>query len=181
MDLGIGKIEKELMKKEESLDVILNKKREIVRLCSNSIKAIHSKDLTEAKKYIKDAETEIAQIIKSDPELSYHINHVLQEYVEAKVALSVVERMTVPPFQDFEVPIESYLNGLLDCIGEIKREMYESLRKGKKKNAEKYFNIMEEIYDSLLPLRFSNAVLPDFRRKQDVGRIQIEQARGELL
>ena len=71
--------------------------------------------------------------------------------------------------------------GLLDSVGELKREMYESIRKGKKKDAERYFALMEEIFDALLPLRFSNAVLPDFRRKQDVARIQIEQARGELL
>ena len=59
--------------------------------------------------------------------------------------------------------------------------MYESLRHGKKKDAEGYFQMMEGIYDALLPLRFSNSVLPEFRRKQDVARIQIEQARGELL
>ena len=59
--------------------------------------------------------------------------------------------------------------------------MYESLRSGKRKDAEKYFSMMEDIFDSLLPLRFSNAILPEFRHKQDVGRIQIEQARGELL
>jgi len=70
---------------------------------------------------------------------------------------------------------------LLDSMGELKREMYESIRKGRKKDAEEYFALMEEIFDALLPLRFSNAVLPDFRRKQDVARIQIEQARGELL
>jgi len=63
----------------------------------------------------------------------------------------------------------------------LKREMYESIRKNKKKDAEKYFALMEEIFDALLPLRFSNAILPEFRRKQDVARIQIEQARGELL
>jgi len=59
--------------------------------------------------------------------------------------------------------------------------MYESLRHGRKDDAQKFFEMMELIYDELLPLRFSNAVLPEFRRKQDVARIQIEQARGELL
>jgi len=59
--------------------------------------------------------------------------------------------------------------------------MYEALRKNNRKEAEEFFAMMEAIYDELLPLRFSNAILPDFRRKQDVARIQIEQARGELL
>ena len=40
---------------------------------------------------------------------------------------------------------------------------------------------LRPIFDELLPLRFSNAILPEFRRKQDSARHQIEQARGELL
>ena len=64
--------------------------------------------------------------------------------------------------------MEAYLTGLLDATGELKREMYESLRHNKKSDEEKYFEMMEGIYDELLSLRFSNAVLPEFRRKQDV-------------
>jgi predicted translin family RNA/ssDNA-binding protein len=59
--------------------------------------------------------------------------------------------------------------------------MYESLRRGNKHEGGFYFKMMEEIYDELLPLRFSNAVLPEFRKKQDNARRQIEEARGKLL
>ena len=59
--------------------------------------------------------------------------------------------------------------------------MYENLRKGDKKEAERFFHSMEWIFHELLHLRFSNAVLPEFRKKQDIARIQIEQARGELI
>lgn len=181
MDLGIKEIEKELMKKESELDHMMIKSREIVRLCSNAIKAIHSKDLTEAKKLLKEAEKEVSGVKKFEEDFPGHVNHIMQEFVEAKVTLSAVESKRIPPYKEFDCAVEPYLTGLLDATGELKREMYESLRHGRKDDAETFFEMMELIYDELLPLRFSNAVLPEFRRKQDVARIQIEQARGELL
>src|SRR3989338_2856919 len=181
MDLGIEEIEKTLMKKEEQFDKVHVKNREIVRSCSNAIKAIHAKDMDEAKKNLKVAENELNAIEKIAGEFPEQLNHILQEYAEAKIVLSAVESKKIPSFKELGVNEISYLNGLLDATGELKREMYESLRKKDKKLAEQYFKMMEEIYDALLPLRFSNSVLPEFRRKQDIARIQIEQARGELL
>ncbi len=181
MSLGIKKIEKTLMNKENELDAVLSKNRIVVRSCSNSIKAIHSGNMKEAKKHLKEAEEGLSKIRKYEKKFPAQLNHVLQEYAEAKIVLSAVEKGKIPSFDELKVGEIPYLNGLLDATGELKREMYESLRHGKKKKAEKYFEMMEMIYDELLPLRFSNSVLPEFRRKQDVARHQIEQARGELL
>lgn len=41
--------------------------------------------------------------------------------------------------------------------------------------------MVESIYDELVPLKFSNALLPDFRRKQDVARIRIEAERRTAM
>ena len=181
MDLGIEEIGKILMKREEQFDKVHVKNREIVRSCSNAIKAIHAGELNEAKKHLKNAENEITVIEKIAGEFPEQLNHILQEFAEAKIVLSAIENKKIPGFKELHINEIAYLNGLLDATGELKREMYESLRKGNKKLAEQYFEMMEEIYDALLPLRFSNSVLPEFRRKQDIARIQIEQARGELL
>lgn len=181
MELGIKDIEKMLMKKEKEMDDILSKNRIVIRSCSNSIKAIHAKKMNEAKKHLKDAEKELKTITRYQQDFPAQLNHVLQEYAEARIVLSAVEKDRIPSYKELKVGEIPYLNGLLDAIGELKREMYESLRHGKTKKAEKYFAMMEAIYDELLPLRFSNSVLPEFRRKQDVARLQIEQARGELL
>ena len=181
VDLGIEEIEKELMKKESELDQVMIKSREIVRLCSNAIKAIHGKNIEEAKKILNEAEKEVAGIRKFESEFPNHIIHIMQEYVEARVVLSAFESKKIPSYRELKAPMESYLTGLLDATGELKRGMYEALRHGKKDDAINYFEMMEQIYDALLPLRFSNAILPEFKRKQDVARIQIEQARGELL
>ena len=40
---------------------------------------------------------------------------------------------------------------------------------------------MKLIYDSTRSLRFAEAIMSGFRRKQDTGRIQLEGAGSELL
>jgi translin len=142
---------------------------------------MHAYDLKAAKRHLSQAKKALDVLGEYSSEFPTHLNHVYQEYAEALIVLSAIESKKIPSYVELGVPEISYLLGLLDAIGEFKREMYESLRRNKKKDAANYFNMMEEVYDELLPLRFSNAVLPEFRKKQDAARHQIEQARGELL
>src|SRR4030095_3055176 len=181
LNIGIDKIVKKLSEKEKHTDFVLSESRKVVRSCSNSIKAMHAFDLKAAKEHLDEAETVLKTINKHSSGFPAHLNHVYQEYAEARIVLSAIEKKKIPGYAELKVPDIPYLLGLLDAIGELKREMYESLRRGEKREAENYFNMMEEIFDELLPLRFSNSVLPEFRKKQDAARHQIEQARGELL
>lgn len=178
---SIVEINKNLSSKEEQLDKIMVHNRQIIRSCSNAIKAMHSGDLSQAKEYLEQAKKDLGLVLDYQNNYQGHLNHILQEYTEAWVVLAAIESKSIPGQKDLGVPDIPYLLGLLDAIGELKREMYECLRQGKKTDAEAYFKLMEEIYDELLCLRFSNAVLPEFRHKQDSARHQIEQARGELI
>jgi translin len=181
LHLGIEVIDKNLRKKEEQLDSVMIGSRQIVRACSNTIKALHAYDLKAAKAHLKEADKDLKVIRALADIFPGQLNHILQEYAEARIVLSAIEKKKIPSYGELEVGEIPYLNGLLDAVGELKREMYESLRRGNRHEAKYYFSMMEQVYDELLPLRFSNAVLPDFRHKQDVARMQIEQARGELL
>ncbi len=179
--IDISDIEKKLAEKEEAMDLINATGRVVVRACSNAIKAIHAGDEKAAAGHLRDAEKGLSKLAGFKGIFPAQINHIMQEYAEARVVLEAVAKKRIPQQKELGVDEVAYLNGLLDSVGELKREMYEALRRNDRKEAEKYFALMEGIYDSLLPLRFSNAVLPDFRRKQDVARMQIEQARGELI
>jgi translin len=69
----------------------------------------------------------------------------------------------------------------MDVMGELKREILEELRKENYKRADAHFEKMKLIYDTTRSLRFAEAVLAGFRRKQDTARIQLENAGSELL
>ena len=180
IDLGIKKLEEIFSDKEKKLDIVLSENRKIVRSCSNAIKAMHAHDAV-ARRHLDEAEGGLRELAKYSDDFPSQVDHVYQEYAEARIVLCAIEEKRVPSYEELKVPEIPYLTGLLDAVGELKREMYESLRKGKREDAELYFSMMEAIYDELLPLRFSNSILPEFRRKQDAARHQIEQARGELL
>ncbi len=180
LNLGIDKISEKLSQKERKLDIVLSENRRIVRSCSNAIKAMHAHDPA-ARTHLDEAEKGLKELSQYRDVFPSQLDHVFQEYAEARIVLCAIEERRIPSSDELGIPDVPYLNGLLDAIGELKREMYESLRKRKKEDAELFFGLMEGIYDELLPLRFSNSVLPEFRRKQDAARHQIEQARGELL
>jgi translin len=181
LDLGIDRIAKMLSEKERKLDIVLSENRKIVRSCSNAIKAMHAYDMKTAREHLAEAGKNLKALSPYAEDFPGQLNHIYQEYAEAQIVLSAIEQKRIPGYGKLKLPPIPYLLGLLDAVGELKREMYESLRRGNKHEAEFYFRMMEEVYDELLPLRFSNSVLPEFRKKQDSARHQIEQARGELL
>ena len=176
----IGKIVKELETREKEQDEILGSVREIVRHCSNGIKMLHAGEMKDAKAEIAAAQKKIAPFAKTK-QFEYLLNQPYQEIAEARLLLAAVEGKELPSWVDLGMPFEPYLTGLCDLVGELRREMLEMLKKGKKKEAEKYFELMSGIYDELVPIRFSNSLLPNFRKKQDVARSQVEQARSELV
>lgn len=181
LNKSIKNIMDALKKQEKEQDELLVLTRELIRSCSMAIKAIHNKEVKEAKERINEVETLVRKVKKIDEDFEYLTLQAYQEYAEAKVLLAIIEKREIPAYQELKIPFKAYLLGLLDCIGELRREMLEELKRGNKRDAEYYFESMSDVYEATLPIRFSNSLLPNFRRKQDVARLQVENARSELL
>jgi translin len=180
LESSVARIVKILEKEEGKQDELLRLSRETVRGCSVAIKCIHSKELKECETQMGIVERLVEKIRKAEDFENITLQ-AYQEYVEAKVLLSIIKREEIQIYDELKIPFKAYLLGLLDCVGELRREMLEELKRGDRKKAEYYFSKMDELYEALLPVRFSNSLIPNFRRKQDVARMQIEQARSELL
>jgi len=180
LNLGIETMIKELEKREKEQDRLIPYTPEVVRHCSNAIKAIHAREMKVAMQHMHEIDKALPELCKTT-DFPHLTEHALQEIIEAKALFAIIERKKIPTYQELKVPFEAYLLGLADCIGELRREMLESLRHGKKKDAEYYFEVMSAMYEAMVPLRFSDSLLPNFRRKQDVARSQVEQARSELV
>ena len=180
MRIKMNKILKQLEKKEKTLDRILQMSREIVRMCSKGIKLIHQKKFTDAKNQINKIKEKLKKLKENGIEFDHYYRIAEQEYSEFVILYSLVMNKSPPDYQKLNVHYTSYLNGMMDCIGELRRYMLDSIKKEDLKTAERMFNLMEELYDITLPLNFSNSLLPNFRQKQDVARRQIEFARSEL-
>lgn len=103
-----------------------------------------------------------------------------QELVEAYVLRAVMEGQSqqLPSMADLEVSGPSYLTGLLDCVGEIKRLVYDRMRSGNEKDAESLFAVMEDIYGAVYPFAVYDNIVAGLRKKLDVARMLIEDIRA---
>jgi len=178
---SLSKISKSLEEAQNSREYIIKKTREVIILCNRSIISVHKLDITDGKEKSAKAKKLLDEIRKkSNIELYRYIMTSEQELVEAFAFLAIVQKSEIPSAESLGIKGESYILGLLDCIGELKRLVYDSIRAGKVKDANKFFEIMENLYLFLYPFAIYDKLVNETRRKLDVNRILIEDTRAAV-
>ena len=174
-------ISKNLEKTNSKREFLIKNNRETVILCSLAIISIHKNDLSTAKKKIAKAKSELTKLKqKSAGDLVRYIITPEQEFVEAVSLLAVIEGKDIPSVKSLKVSDESYILGLLDCIGEIKRQVIDKIRVGDSRRATQLFDIMENLYLLLYPFASYDKIIKEARRKLDVNRMLVEETRSVL-
>jgi len=174
-------ISKSLKASNASREFLIKNTRDVVILCSHSIIAAHKGDLRLAKQKIKKAEAVLkVNQKKAKNEFKKYLITPEQEFVEANSFLAVVENKEIPSLKSLNVSDESYILGLLDCIGELKRLVLDNIRNGQLKEADRIFNVMENLYQALYPFAMYDKIVKETRRKLDVNRILVEETRSVI-
>jgi translin len=179
IDGSLEEINKTLKDVQDRREKLIKGTRDIVMLCSKSIVALHHGQIDDARAKMEQAKTmleEFRQHARQD--LYRYIAVAEQELVEAYSLRAVMESKPFPSMKDLSVTGESYLTGLLDCVGEIKRLVYDRMRSGNEKDAEKLFATMEEIYNAIYPFAVYDNIVSGLRKKLDVARMLIEDIRA---
>jgi translin len=174
-------ISKNLEKTNSKREFLIKNNRETVILCSQAIISIHKNDLNAAKKKIAKAKSELTKLKqKTSGNLVRYIITPEQEFVEAASLLAVIEGKEIPSVKSLNVSDESYILGLLDCIGELKRQVIDKIRVGDSKRATQLFDVMENLYLLLYPFASYDKIVKETRRKLDVNRMLVEETRSVL-
>ena len=174
-------ISKNLEKTNSKREFLIKNNRETVILCSQAIISIHKNDLNTAKKKIAKAKSELTKLKqKTSGNLVRYIITPEQEFVEAASLLAVIEGKEIPSVKSLNVSDESYILGLLDCIGELKRQVIDKIRVGDTKRATQLFDVMENLYLLLYPFASYDKIVKETRRKLDVNRMLVEETRSVL-
>ena len=181
----LKKIREELAKKDKSRQEIQIATRRATRLSKQAIFQIHKANLEKAKETLREAKKileEIESITKDYPDLFYmgSVDSAFQEYAEANILLGLIEESRFLSFEELKVPMASYVLGLADVIGELRRRALESLRKGGMNEAEECLRLMEAIYEEIINLEEIQFLVSGLRRKCDTGRRIIEATRADL-
>ncbi|GIU70679.1 MAG: hypothetical protein KatS3mg003_0158 [Candidatus Nitrosocaldaceae archaeon] len=175
---SIDKIMNEFSSIEERRELILKGIRDILMYARKAIVAIHKSDLDEAKKHIELMDIkhkELKELAMDD--LYYYLINAETEIVEAKSLYAIATDYNLPLYEELNVKGSSYILGLLDCIGEMKRMILDLLRNDNYHKALRLFKLMEDIYSILMPFAVYDNIMQGVRRKLDHDRILIESVR----
>ncbi|MDW0141050.1 MAG: RNA-binding protein [Nitrososphaeraceae archaeon] len=178
---SLEQIDNNLKDVQDRREKLIKGTRDVVMLCSKSIVAMHHSQLEDAKSKMDQAKSMLEEFRNyAGNDLYRYIAVAEQELVEAYALKSVMDDKPMPTMRELDVTGESYLTGLLDWVGEIKRLVYDRMRLGEGKDAEKLFATMEEIYNAIYPFAVYDNIVSGLRKKLDVARKLIEDIRATV-
>jgi len=166
-------------------DQALAQTRALVRACSQAIRAVHRDEDDVMNEYLDEAR-KLAEGLQSDigqyPDLYYagYTQDALKEFVEANATCALIKNRPLPDPQELGVEYNTYLNGMAEVIGELRRRCLDILRHGYSAEAERLLTSMDDIYSILVTMDYPDAITNGLRRQTDVARSIIERTRGDI-
>jgi translin len=166
-------------------DRALAQARQLTRACSLAIRAVHRDETDVMQSHLAEART-LAESLKSDlvghPDLFYsgYTQDALKEFVEANVTCALIQNQALLTPEELGVAGSTYLNGLAEVVGELRRRTLDILRHGYSQEAERLLSIMDDIYSVLVTMDYPDAITNGLRRQTDLARGIIEKTRGDI-
>ena len=166
-------------------DEALKKARQLIRACSVSIRAVHRDDKEAMEVNLAEAQRLADQLrdeLKNYPDLFYagYTQDALKEFVEANVTCALIQNQPLQTPEELRVEDATYLNGLAEVVGELRRRTLDILRSGYSQEAERLLGLMDEIYSVLVTMDYPDAITNNLRRQTDLARSIIEKTRGDV-
>ena len=159
--------------------------REIIQHSARSIRATHRGQLVAARTLLETVAglvSELKQVLEGHGAVYYagFVEDAQKEYAEASATLAFIEGGELPGPDQLGVGAASYLNGLAEAVGELRRFILDSLRRNDFERCEELLEIMDEVYTILVTMDFPDAVTRGLRRTTDMVRGVLERTRGDL-
>ncbi len=166
-------------------DQALVQARQLTRLAAHTIRAIHRSEADVAAETLREAAGIAAAMqaaLQNYPQILYagYTQDSLKEFAEANLTCAIIENRDLPTPQDLGIDYATYLNGLAEVVGELRRRCLDILRQGYSDEAERLLTWMDEIYNLLVTVDYPDALTNGLRRQTDLARGIIERTRGDL-
>src|SRR5687767_9778608 len=166
-------------------DEALKQARQLTRACSLAIRAVHRDDKEGMEANLAEAQVLADQLraaLRDHPELFFagYTQDSLKEFVEANVTCALIQNQPLQTPEELGVEEATYLNGLAEVVGELRRRTLDILRSGYSQEAERLLSHMDEIYAVLVTMDYPDAITNGLRRQTDLARGIIEKTRGDV-
>ncbi|MFN2199219.1 MAG: haloacid dehalogenase [Anaerolineales bacterium] len=166
-------------------DRALARARTLTRHCSQAIRAIHRADRELARTELEAARLIVSETntaLRDYPDLYYagYTQDAFKEYAEAAIVVALLTDQQLPEPEDLGIEFNTYLRGLAETSGELRRRCLDILRDGYSEDAEKLLEYMDDIYAVLVTMDYPDAITGGLRRLTDITRSINERTRGDL-
>jgi translin len=186
LDKIADKIRKKLGAKDSAREQCLKCCREIIRLSSTSIRAIHRREQEHAFDLVNSAASLVHQL-QEDLSGTHHdllsanyVHDAFKEFAEARITYGIIFERDIPDPDSLRIAYPAYLNGLAESVGELRRFLLDSLRTNDFSASEELLAVMDHIYTILVTMDFPDAITYGLRRNTDSVRGIVEKTRGDL-
>ena len=171
--------------KDAAREKVLPLCREVIRYCSQAIRATHRQEFDQAQELLESARNfldEVKQTIASHSELGYtgFVRDAQKEFAEGSITLALVIGKPLPSPDALGIDAAAYLNGLGEAVGELRRYLLDSMRRGDLSRGEELLAAMDDIYNVLVTMDFPDAITGGLRRTTDMVRGVLERTRSDL-
>jgi translin len=166
-------------------DQALTHARALTRACALAIRAVH-RDETDVMQAHLDEACQLANTLRTglaDFPALYHAGYTqdsLKEFAEASITCALIRHEPLPTPEELNLPPQSYLNGLAESVGEMRRRCLDMLRQDNSAEAERLLGHMDDIYSILVTMDYPDAITNGLRRQTDIIRAIIERTRGDV-
>lgn len=166
-------------------DRALVQTRTLTRFCANAIRAVHRDEHEQAQENLREARQLVESLhanLAEYPDLYYagYTQDALKEYVEASIVYALVGDEPLPDPEALGVGHATYLQGLAEAAGELRRRCLDILRHGHSEEAERLLGYMDDIYAILVTMDYPDAITGGLRRLTDLVRGVTERTRGDM-
>lgn len=185
LDSIAERIRQSFSAKDAAREKVLPLCREVIRYCSNAIRAVHRQEFNQAKEMLQSARNllnELEQAVADYSELSStgFMRSAQKEFAEGSITLALVTGNQPPTPEELGIDFTAYLNGLGEAVGELRRYLLDSMRRADLSRCEELLSAMDDIYNILVTMDFPDAITGGLRHTTDRVRGILEKTRGDL-
>ncbi len=171
--------------KNSAREQALARSRELIRNCALAIRAVHRAEYDEAEELLASARRAAKRLVGDleDHQDLYHAGYTqdaLKELVEANITYALITGQPLPTLEEMAVPPPTYLNGMAEAMGELRRYVLDVLRHGEVGRCEQMLQVMQDVYSVLVTVDYPDALTGGLRRTTDMVRGVLERTRGDL-
>jgi len=172
-------------RKNQIRDLALTQSRNLTRHSARAIRAIHRDDSQLALEHLSKADklaNDLRSGLAEDPDLYFsgYAQDALKEYCEAHLTVATILAKEWPTPDALKIEYPTYLNGMSEVVGELRRRVMDIIRKGHSPEIDRLLDVMDDIYAQLVTMDFPDALTYGLRRRTDIARSIIERTQADV-